>query len=497
MYNKLNPLLNSLPNIRERGIFKITLVAPFSYIRERIQDRVNIDNNFIFMFKKIVWLGFSTKGKKAKDLQKYIASLVDWWANEFFTGYNPEYWSSKFGFEVSPNGRFAEHEQITDIVTLKAIVDEVHKYDLEVFINLNAWYYTDETFPLIERMVEEFIELGVDGIICWNISILEYLKEKWYKGKINISTIMAVYNSEAIKFLLENYKINKIILSRELTLKEIETLVIEFRDTQFEVFWEGDFCRYNNWLCFAEHKYWAKDICTIVVNDLVFKKKFRADFKDFLLNPDLSNEEKTIEMKDDYFDIFDDIAWLLWKIDLWFLDKWILRQKLIKIIDISKNRVDLFFDAMKPVNSKRNINILTYLRALKYLNMSEFADLKDEVEKSVQSGIKFLTSKSKALWGMPKLKALELWSFYAKSDNLNLYTYLFFSKFKNIETVKFPTRWRNYNEKIKIIEDVVNDWELDLKKYIDRGMNIDRAHYDLTYLFWDKLWFRELLKDFS
>jgi len=52
---------------------------------------------------------------------------------------------------------------------------------------------------------------------------------------------------------------------------------------------------------------------------------------------------------------------------------------------------------MKPVNSKRNINILTYLRALKYLNMSEFADLKDEVEKSVQSGIKFLTSKSKAL----------------------------------------------------------------------------------------------------
>jgi collagenase-like PrtC family protease len=47
---------------------------------------------------------------------------------------------------------------------------------------------------------------------------------------------MAVYNSEAIRFLLENYKINKIILSREITLKEIEELVIEFKDTQFEVF---------------------------------------------------------------------------------------------------------------------------------------------------------------------------------------------------------------------------------------------------------------------
>ena len=53
------------------------------------------------MFKKIVWLGFSTKGKNAKDAEKYIKSLVDGWATEFFTGYNPGYWSNKFGFEVT------------------------------------------------------------------------------------------------------------------------------------------------------------------------------------------------------------------------------------------------------------------------------------------------------------------------------------------------------------------------------------------------------------
>ena len=462
------------------------------------------------MFKKIVWLGFSTKGKNAKDLEKYIASLVEWWANEFFTGYNPEYWYEKFGFEVSPNGRFAEHEQITDIETLKLIVEEVHKYNLEVFINLNAWYYTDQTFPLIEKMVEEFEEIWVDWIICWNISILEYLKNKWYKGKVNISTIMAIYNSEAIRFLLENYKVNKIILSREITLKEIEELVTEFSDTQFEVFWEGDFCRYNNWLCFAEHKYWAKDICTIVVNDLVIKKKFRADFKDFLLNPELSNEEKVNLMDDEYEDIFERIENLLlsltWILSLDTKGKGLqeLEEELIKIINISKNRVDLFFDAMQAVNTKRNINIITYLRALKSLSQSlpegekklQIDDLRAEIEQSVQSGIKYLTNKTKELWGMPKLKAMELWNFYARWDNLNLYTYLFFSKFPNIETVKFPTRWRNYNEKMKVIEEVLNKWEVD-KKYLDRAVSIERAHYDLTYLFWDKLWFREMLKEFN
>jgi len=64
-------------------------------------------------------------------------------------------------------------------------------------------------------------------------------------------------------------------------------------------------------LCFAEHKYGAKDICTIVVNDLIFKKKYRADFKDFLLNPELSNEEKVEKMNDDYSDIFEQINSIL------------------------------------------------------------------------------------------------------------------------------------------------------------------------------------------
>ena len=47
---------------------------------------------------------------------------------------------------------------------------------------------------------------------------------------------MAVYNSEAIKFLLENYKINKVILSREITLKEIENITSLFPEVLFEVF---------------------------------------------------------------------------------------------------------------------------------------------------------------------------------------------------------------------------------------------------------------------
>ena len=451
------------------------------------------------MFKKIVWLWFSAKWKNAKDVEKYIQNLVDGWATEFFTGYNPPYWHEKFGFEVSPNGRFSEHEQITDFETLKQIVFEVHKHKLELFINLNARYYTDEVFELIKQMVDEFQQIWIDWIICWNIWILEYLKEINYSWKINISTIMALYNTESIKFFLENYKINKIILSREITLKEIETLVSSFPNTKFEVFWEWDFCRYNNWLCFAEHKYWERDICTVVVNDLIVKKKFKPNFKKIILDKNISNKQKVDLLDDSYENIFQKIENILTKIEIFSEEKENLEKQLLQIFKISQNRVDLYFDALKPINSEHNKNIFSYLKWLKYLTWSlknnDFLTLQKELEDSVKSGMKYLMEKTKRVGWDAKLKAEELAKFYARSDNLNLYTYLFFSKFKNIETVKFPTRWRNYNEKLAILEEVVNSAKVD-EKYLYRGISLERAHYDLTYLFWEKLWFRKMLKDF-
>jgi len=460
------------------------------------------------MFKKIVGLGFSTSWKNKKALSGYIKSLVDSGAGEFFTGYNPPYWSDKFGFEVSPNGRFAEHEQITSFETLKETVEEVHKYDLEIFANLNAWYYTDETFPIIKKMVDEFIEIWMDWIICGSISILEYLKEIDYKWKINISTILAAYNSETIKFYLDNYKINKVILSREVTLKEIEKISREFPEVKFEVFGEGDFCRYNNGLCFAEHKYWSKDICSVVVNDLVVKKKFKPDFKEIILNPEKDNIEKIEELNSDYSSIFEQISTLLWKIDLEFLDKKELEEELFKIIYNNRDRVDLYFDWLQPLNSDWNKNILVFLRWIKYLSKNfkeeeNIIKLQEELSNSFKSYIRFNKHKIQSIGWEAKLKALELQNFYSKWDNLNLYNYLFFSDIPNVDTVKFPTRWRNYAEKIELIEKVLQEGKVD-EKYIDRWISLERTHYDLTYLFKDlgapwgwKNWFREKIKNFN
>lgn len=461
------------------------------------------------MFKKIVWLWFSSKWKNAKDIKEYIKSLVLGWANEFFTWYNPPYWHEKFGFEVSPNGRFSEHEQITDFETLKQVALEAHIHNIEIFVNLNAWYYTSETFPLIQKMVEEIKTIWFDWIICGNIWILEYLKEIKYPWKINLSTILALYNKESIRFFIENYKINKVILSREVTLKEIEDLVTEFPTMQFEVFWEWDFCRYNNWLCFAEHKYWAKDICTVVVNDLIIKKRFRPDYKKIILDKENWNIEKIKKINDTYTNQYEKIEEIIEKIDIWLninndwynkstsIDE--LLKELEKTILSLKDRIDIYYDALKNFDDIDNKKVIIILKGINYLLKNNYnldnnlSELKNEIEKSIKSWISYNIKKEHDLWWQTKVKSEELAKFYWKNDNLNLYSYLFFSKFKNIVTVKFPTRWRNSTSKLALIEKTLKDWIID-ENLLNRWISIKRTHYDLTHIFKDKLRFRKLLK---
>ncbi|NDK09073.1 hypothetical protein EOM39_07595, partial [Candidatus Gracilibacteria bacterium] len=312
---------------------------------------------------------------------------------------------------------------------------------------------------------------------------------------------------ESIRFFIENYKINKVILSREVTLKEIEDIVTEFPNMQFEVFGEGDFCRYNNGLCFAEHKYGAKDICTVVVDDLIIKKRFRPDYKKIILDKEKNNIEKTEAFSDIYLNPFEKIEKILQDLELGIIinneggNTSTINgnglKELEKIFLKLKDRVDLFYDALKTVDDKENKNVLIVLKAINYLLKNNFdnfdlKELKQELEKSINSGIAYNLQKQKDLGGQTKIKALELGSYYGRSDNLNLYSYLFFAKFKNIVTVKFPTRGRSSTSKLALIEETLKAGIVD-ENLINREISPKRTHYDLTPIFGDKLWFRKML----
>jgi hypothetical protein len=66
----------------------------------------------------------------------------------------------------------------------------------------------------------------------------------------------------------------------------------------------------------------------------------------------------------------------------------------VKIVWLNRNRVDLYYDAMKPITDIRNKNILTFFKAVKYINALEnvdetkaesFNNLETELEQSIAS----------------------------------------------------------------------------------------------------------------
>jgi len=462
------------------------------------------------MFSPIIWLGFNKGGKKRNDIEKIISQHVEQGAKEFFCWYNPPYWHNKFGFEVSPNGRFAEHEQVTDFESLQEVVATVHKYWKKVMWNINHRYYTDVCFEEVKQMIDDFIKADIDGFIVSSMWILEYLDsisewtwEKWYiinwkKYQLNISTIMAVYNEDAIRFLKENYPIAKVILSREVTLPEIEKILNAFPDLMFEVFGEGDFCRYNNWLCFAEHKYTDRDICTVVLNDWVRKKAIRYDFRKIIQNEKLENNEKVKELDNEYLDEFEQLDNIL-------LEWWKDIEQAYKIVQQIVRKYILYYDSLQGPRTKHNTNITILFDVVKLLKESwQKFEWKLEYFENIENLYNYLEKEIK-YWKKQYLENLKQFvgekfgveakykdNLYNRSDNLNLYSYVFFDKFENIDTVKFPTRWRNYLPKIQLIDECVQNPDKILEK-LDLNCVPERAHYDLKYLFdGDKYWFYNL-----
>ncbi len=466
------------------------------------------------MFSPIIWLWFNKWWKKRNNIQSIISWHVEQWAKEFFCWYNPPYWHDKFGFEVSPNGRFAEHEQITDFESLQEVIKEVHKHWKKIMWNINHRYYTDVVEEEFKHMIQDFLDAWIDGFIVSSMWTLEYLEEisewtyewgyiiQWKKIQLNISTIMAVYNTDAIQYLKDNYPIAKVILSREVTLPEIEDILKTFPELVFEVFGEWDFCRYNNGLCFAEHKYTDRDICTVVVNDLIVKKTINYDFRKIIKDDNLQNNEKAQKFDNEYKDEFEILEYFLDTFELWEDNI----DEIKKILKTILNKYVIFYDSLQWPKTKHNNEFNIIYKTVELLeknwenidNLPYFENLnnfKKYIEKERKSSQKqYLENIKELVWWKFWVETKYKDNFYNRSDNLNLFSYIFFDKFENIDTVKFPTRWRNYLPKIQLIANCIENKDA-LFNNLDLNVSPERSHYDLKSLFDNnKFWFYDLRK---
>lgn len=122
---------------------------------------------------------------------------------------------------------------------LKSAVEYAHFYGVKVHCAINTLIKEKELKHATETAIMA-ARCGVDALIIQDFGLAGHLRKVLPDMELHASTQMTVTTSEGVKFLEEN-GFSRVVLARELSLKEIEKIVKDAK-AEIEVFVHGAIC---------------------------------------------------------------------------------------------------------------------------------------------------------------------------------------------------------------------------------------------------------------
>ncbi|KKW68626.1 protease [Lampropedia cohaerens] len=123
---------------------------------------------------------------------------------------------------------------------LKQGIEEAHARGKKFFVTSNLLAHNDKVRTYL-RDIEPIIALNPDALIMADPGLIMLVHEKWPHIPIHLSVQANTTNSASVKFW-QKVGVSRIILSRELSLKEIEQIRQDCPDMEIEVFVHGALC---------------------------------------------------------------------------------------------------------------------------------------------------------------------------------------------------------------------------------------------------------------
>lgn len=122
---------------------------------------------------------------------------------------------------------------------LVEIIDFCHIRNVKVLITINILYKNSEINELLD-FVSKMYSAGADAFIVQDIGVFHILKNNFPKIRLHASTQMTAHNIYTVNYL-SKIGFSRIVLSRELSLNEIED-ICENSSSETEVFIHGALC---------------------------------------------------------------------------------------------------------------------------------------------------------------------------------------------------------------------------------------------------------------
>ncbi|RMX08659.1 U32 family peptidase [Corticibacter populi] len=119
-------------------------------------------------------------------------------------------------------------------------IEEAHARGRKFFVTSNLLAHNDKVRTYL-RDIEPVIALRPDALIMADPGLIMLVHEKWPEIPIHLSVQANTTNSTSVKFW-QKVGVSRIILSRELSLKEVEQIRQDCPDMELEVFVHGALC---------------------------------------------------------------------------------------------------------------------------------------------------------------------------------------------------------------------------------------------------------------
>ncbi|MBM7422215.1 tRNA 5-hydroxyuridine modification protein YegQ [Spongiibacter marinus] len=132
------------------------------------------------------------------------------------------------------------NNEFKDLETLATGINEAHNQGKQFYLASNISPHNDKIRSYL-RDLEPVVELGPDALIMADPGLMMLVQERWPDLPIHLSVQANAVNWASVKFWHRN-GIRRVILSRELSLNEIEEIRQRVPEMELEVFVHGALC---------------------------------------------------------------------------------------------------------------------------------------------------------------------------------------------------------------------------------------------------------------
>jgi len=154
-----------------------------------------------------------------------------------------------FGVESLNMRMFSDNLKVEE---LPKIVKLCHDNDIKTYLTTNIIIYDNE-FELLEKIMNRAMEAEIDAVIIHDIGAIQLAKDKGLN--FHISTQANISNLRTAQFY-ESIGAQRLILARELSLKQIKEIKSGLKKSQIEVFVHGAQCTSISGRC-----YFSAEVC--------------------------------------------------------------------------------------------------------------------------------------------------------------------------------------------------------------------------------------------